>query len=303
VLDYEHRWEAVIDGFADSYLAGETPVPCVQCNQLIKFRDLLTTAQDLAPRRWPPATTWRRALPAGGRALYRARDPERDQSYFRLRPREQLKVLRFPLGERPRSRRAARAPVWPAVADKRQPDICFVPTGRYTEVIERLRRARRSRATCRSPRQGARPPRGHHPIHGWPAARLGSRRPSALCGAARCAARNVVVGPRSIAHQPHAAARRTGSARHDQQALCAGWRGVRAGALDRPPRPAWLSRGAHGIEVDLIAGEDGVSPGQACVFYDAPDGQARVLGGGIIQKAASLSEPAPAYEAASAGRL
>ena len=89
-----------------------------------------------------------------------------------------------------------------------------------------------------------------------------------------------------------------------EQALCVGWHEVFVRVRStRPPRPAWLSRGAHGIEVDLIAGEDGVSPGQACVFYDAPDGQARVLGGGIIDKAASLSEPAPAYEqAASAGR-
>jgi len=80
-------------------------------------------------------------------------------------------------------------------------------------------------------------------------------------------------------------------------ALCAGWHEVYVKVRStRPPHPAWLSRGARGIEVDLVAGEDGVSPGQACVFYDAPQGQARVLGGGIIQSAVTLSETAPARE-------
>ena len=89
-----------------------------------------------------------------------------------------------------------------------------------------------------------------------------------------------------------------------EQALCAGWHEVFVRVRStRPPRPAWLSRGAQGIEVELIAGEDGVSPGQACVFYDAPDGQARVLGGGIIQSAASASERAPVREPASASRV
>jgi len=144
VLDYEHRFkEAVIDGFADSYLAGETPVPCVQCNQLIKFRDLLTTAQELGAKVLATGHyVASRTLPAGGRALYRARDPERDQSYFLFATtREQLNVLRFPLGERSKveTRELARQ-FGLAVADKHDSqDICFVPTGRYTEVIERLR--------------------------------------------------------------------------------------------------------------------------------------------------------------------
>jgi tRNA-uridine 2-sulfurtransferase len=64
----------------------------------------------------------------------------------------------------------------------------------------------------------------------------------------------------------------------------------------RPPQPAWLRAGLDGIEVDLVDGEDGVSPGQACVFYDAPDGQARVLGGGFIRRAASAIDAAPAGE-------
>src|SRR3954452_6412631 len=144
VLDYESRFkEAVIDRFAASYVAGETPVPCVDCNQSIKFRDVLTTAQELGAEVLATGHyVASRALPSGGRALYRARDAERDQSYFLFATtREQLEVLRFPLGERTKAetRELARR-FGLAVADKHDSqDICFVPTGRYTEVIERLR--------------------------------------------------------------------------------------------------------------------------------------------------------------------
>src|SRR5205085_4196047 len=128
---------------ADSYLAGETPVPCVECNQSIKFRDLLTTARELGGRALATGHyVASRALPGGGRALYRARDAERDQSYFLFATtREQLDLLRFPLGDetKAQTRELARR-FGLAVADKHDSqDICFVPTGRYTDVIERLR--------------------------------------------------------------------------------------------------------------------------------------------------------------------
>src|SRR5947207_4594386 len=103
VLDYESRFrEAVIDRFADSYLAGETPVPCVECNQSIKFRDLLATARQLGAKALATGHyVASRALPGGGRALFRARDHDRDQSYFLFATTpEQLDLLRFPLGER-----------------------------------------------------------------------------------------------------------------------------------------------------------------------------------------------------------
>ena len=102
VLDYETRFrEAVIDRFADSYLAGETPVPCIDCNQAIKFHDLLRTAQDLGARVLATGHyVASRALPDGSRALYRARDEERDQSYFLFATtREQLAAARCPLGD------------------------------------------------------------------------------------------------------------------------------------------------------------------------------------------------------------
>src|SRR3954464_8302494 len=100
VLDYEARFkEAVIDRFADSYLSGETPVPCIDCNRSIKFRDLLATARELSADVLAPGHyVASRALPGGGRALFRAADPERDQSYFLYATTpEQLEMLRFPL--------------------------------------------------------------------------------------------------------------------------------------------------------------------------------------------------------------
>src|SRR6476659_4031238 len=144
VLDYESRFkEAVIDRFADSYVAGETPVPCVECNQSIKFRDLLTTARELGEHVLATGHyVASRRLPAGGRALYRARDVERDQSYYLCATTdEQLELLRFPLRDmtKPQTRELARR-FGLSVAEKHDSqDICFVPTGRYSDVIERLR--------------------------------------------------------------------------------------------------------------------------------------------------------------------
>src|ERR1700704_1676974 len=113
VLDYERRFkEMVIDRFAESYVAGETPVPCVECNQSIKFRDLLETARELGAKVLATGHyVASRPLPDGGRALYRARDAERDQSYFLFATtRDQLELVRFPLGDmtKPQTRELAR---------------------------------------------------------------------------------------------------------------------------------------------------------------------------------------------------
>jgi tRNA-specific 2-thiouridylase len=304
VLDYERRFkETVIDRFADSYVAGETPVPCVECNQSIKFHDLLETARELGAKVLATGHyVASRPLPGGGRALYRAREEERDQSYFLFATtREQLDMVRFPLGEytKTQTRELARRFGLP-VADKHDSqDICFVPSGRYTEVIERLR-------------PGAAEPGDIVDTNGNVLGRhngiihftVGQRRGLGIAAGhplyvvrLDAAARRVVVGPREALRTARIALRDVnwlgdGSI---EQALCAGWHEVFVKVRStRPPRPAWLSRGATGIEVDLVEGEDGVSPGQACVFYDAPAGQARVLGGGFIQSAAAAIDKAPA---------
>jgi tRNA-specific 2-thiouridylase len=319
VLDYESRFkEAVIDRFADSYMAGETPVPCVECNQSIKFRDLLTTARELGARVLATGHyVASRKLPGGARGLYRARDSERDQSYFLFATTpEQLDPLRFPLGERSKAetRELARRFALP-VADKHDSqDICFVPSGRYAQMIERLR-------------PGAAEPGDIVDIEGRVLGRhdgiihftVGQRRGLRVATGyplyvvrLDAATRRVVVGPREALRisamrlrdvnwlGDGTLAEALADRHHDSEAG--------PGAVDRhevfvkvrstrPPQPAWLRACAGGVEVELVVGEDGVAPGQACVFYDSPEGQARVLGGGIIQSAAAASRPLPARAA------
>jgi len=306
VLDYEDRFkQAVIDRFAESYVAGETPVPCVECNQAIKFRDLLETACELGAAVLATGHyVASRALSGGKRALYRARETERDQSYFLFATTpQQLDVLRFPLGDRTKAetRELARR-FGLSVADKQDSqDICFVPTGHYAQVIERLR-------------PGASGPGEIVDLDGRVLGRhdgiihftVGQRRGLGVATGSPlyvvrldAALRRVVVGPRQ--------ALRTSRIRLRE----VNWLGD--GAVDeaverqpeiyvkvrstRSPQPGWLRRGADGgLEVELAGGEDGVSPGQACVFYAAAEGQARVLGGGFI--AGTMQSELPAAAAA-----
>src|SRR5438309_143606 len=181
VLDYESRFqESVIDNFADSYALGETPVPCIECNRSIKFRDLLATARELGAKALATGHyVASRRLGDGSRALVCAADSDRDQGYFLFATtREALRMDRIALR-----------------------DINWIGDGALEHVIgdgiEMFVRVRSTRA----------------------------------------------------------------------------------------PQPAWLRAVEGGFEVELVAGEEGVSPGQACVFYDAPSGQARVLGGGFIKSA------------------
>jgi tRNA-uridine 2-sulfurtransferase len=143
VLDYESRFRAsVIDDFADSYLAGETPIPCVRCNQTVKFNDLLGTAQDLEADALVTGHYVRRRLGEAGPELHRATDTGRDQSYFLFTTtRPQLEFLRFPLGEmeKSRTRETARRFDLPVAAKPDSQDICFVPNGSYARVLEGLR--------------------------------------------------------------------------------------------------------------------------------------------------------------------
>jgi tRNA-specific 2-thiouridylase len=301
VLDYESRFkQAVIDRFAESYVAGETPVPCVECNQSIKFRDLLETAQELGAKILATGHyVVSRALPGGGRALYRAREAERDQSYFLFATTQaQLERLRFPLGDRTKAETRELAHRFGlGVADKQDSqDICFVPTGHYAEVIERLRPGAAAAGDIVD-LNGRVLGRHNGIIHFTVGQRRGlgvaSDKPLYVVRL-DAAARLVVVGPREALRTTRMRLRDVNWLGDGtiEQALCAGWHEVFVKVRStRPPQPAWLSRGAGGIEVDLVAGEDGVSPGQACVFYDASEGQARVLGGGFIASAVGVTVP------------
>ncbi len=310
VLDYESRFkETVIDPFAASYVAGETPVPCVHCNMSIKFKDLLSTARDLGAQVLATGHyVASRPLKGGGRALFRARDADRDQSYFLFATTgEQLDFLRFPLGDmtKPETRELARR-FGLQVADKHDSqDICFVPTGRYTDIVERLH-------------PGAADPGDIVDLSGRVIGRhdgiihftVGQRRGLGVAAGhplyvvrLDAATRRVIVGPREALRRSRMQLRDVnwiGDGAIDQ-ALADDRREVFVKVRStRPPQPAWLRRSAAGIEVELAGGEDGVSPGQACVFYDAPDGQSRVLGGGFIQNVADPVRSRP-LEVAPAG--
>ncbi|OAF06671.1 tRNA(5-methylaminomethyl-2-thiouridine)-methyltransferase [Bradyrhizobium centrolobii] len=311
VLDYEDRFrESVIDNFADSYALGETPVPCIECNRSVKFRDLLKTARELGATALATGHyVASRRRPDGSRALTCAADAERDQSYFLFATtREQLDYLRFPLGNmtKPETRELARR-FGLAVADKHDSqDICFVPTGRYTDIITRLR------PNAMDPGDivdlGGRVLGQHHGIANFT---VGQRRGLGIASGAPlfvvrldAANRRVVVGPRDALKMHRIVLRDVnwiGDGDIDR-AVGGGLEMFVRVRSTRAPQPAWLRGGNGHYEVELVAGEEGVSPGQACVFYDAPSGQARVLGGGFIQSAAAKIGAATARPLAEAVR-
>jgi tRNA-specific 2-thiouridylase len=310
VLDYEQRFkEAVIDPFAESYASGETPVPCVACNQSIKFHDLLATAKELGARVLATGHyIASRMLPEGTMALYRAREEARDQSYFLFATtRAQLDILRFPLGEKTKAetRELARG-FGLAIADKPDSqDICFVPSGRYTDVIERLMPGVSEPGDIVD---GDGRVLGRH--QGLIHFTVGQRRGLGIAARAPLyvirldAVHNrVVVGPREALRTTRMRLREVNWLGDEPiEALASTAREVFVKVRStRPPQPAWLRLAPGGAEVELIDGEDGVSPGQACVFYDAAAGQARVLGGGFIASAAAATTAAQPRSLASAG--
>ncbi|MCB2079433.1 MAG: tRNA 2-thiouridine(34) synthase MnmA, partial [Novosphingobium sp.] len=143
VLDYESKFrEQVMEDFADTYLAGSTPIPCIRCNQTVKFSDLLKTAKDLGADCLATGHYIRRVEGPNGPELHRAADASRDQSYFLFATtREQLDFLRFPLGDLPKTavRELADRFNLPVAAKPDSQDICFVPEGSYAKVVEKLR--------------------------------------------------------------------------------------------------------------------------------------------------------------------
>ena len=143
VLDYESAFRSsVIDDFADAYARGETPIPCVRCNQTVKFRDLLDVARDLGADCLATGHYVRRVMGEGGAELHRAADATRDQSYFLFATtRAQLDYLRFPLGGMPKTEVRAHAGRFglPVAAKPDSQDICFVPNGNYADIVRKLR--------------------------------------------------------------------------------------------------------------------------------------------------------------------
>ena len=293
VLDYEERFrDTVIDGFAASYMAGETPVPCVACNQTVKFHDLLDTARQLGAHALATGHYVMSKAAGNHRALYRPVDVERDQSYFLFATtQEQLDFVRFPLGAmtKTETREAARR-FGLAVADKHDSqDICFVPNGKYADVIERLKPGA-SEAGDIVHIDGRVLGRHSGIIHYT----IGQRRGIGVAVGEPLfvvhldpAGKRVIVGPREALATRRLHLRQVNWLGDEPLAEAA------AGGIDiharvrstRAPLPARLTAAGGGVHVDLGAGESGVAPGQACVFYEGDGAGARVLGGGWIERA------------------
>jgi tRNA-specific 2-thiouridylase len=291
VLDYENIFkDAVIDEFADSYLAGATPVPCIRCNERVKFKDLLETARDLDADCMATGHYIQRKMGAQGAELHCAADANRDQSYFLFSTTpEQLDFLRFPLGHLPSKdeTRALAAKYGLPVADKPDSqDICFVPNGNYASVIEKLRPGAAepgeivdTNGTVLGTHNGV--------IHYT----IGQRRGLGIGGLSDplyvvrldVDNRQVIVGPKDML------ATRTVPVREINWLGDGGFTDQSERHISvkvrstRPPREAIL-RPISDTEatVELLTAEEGVSPGQACVFYET--GGTRILGGGWIWK-------------------
>src|SRR5947209_1773288 len=306
VLDFETRFrERVIIPFAEGYASGSTPVPCIACNQKIKFADLFDIARDLGADALATGHyVQSRPEPDGSRGLYRARDAGRDQSYFLFTTTTtQLDFVRFPLGgyTKQEVRELARRFDLPVAEKHDSQDICFVPEGHYSDLVARLKPEAAIPGNIVD--LGGRILGRHAGVIHYT---IGQRRglgldDRALKGEPHYVARldaaraEVVVGPRE------ALATRTIALRD------VNWIGP--GSLDdlpeagreiavrvrstRPPAPALLEYSAGCARIRLLGEESGVAPGQACVFYESADPQARVLGGGFIIQAEPASATRP----------
>ena len=290
VLDFEERFrKAVIDDFADTYLMGETPIPCIRCNQTVKFSDLLERALDLGADALATGHYARRIDGPGGAQLLRGIDPARDQSYFLFATTaRQLEHLIFPLGGMPKdqTRHLAAEMGLPVAAKPDSQDICFVPDGDYGRLVAKLR-------------PGALTPGAIVDLAGQTVGRhdgiinftVGQRRGLQIGGQAEplfvirldAERAEVVVGPRAaLARQVV----RLGATNWLDATLVPGIeRKIEVKLRSaQPPMPALLTIPEAGLaELVLAAPIFGVAPGQAGVVYDGD----RVLGGGWILRDAA----------------
>ncbi len=294
VLDYEERFrDQVIQPFADSYARGETPVPCISCNQTVKFKDLLATAKDLGGAALVTGHYIDSRSAGNRRAMYRAHDADRDQSYFLYATtQEQLDYLRFPLGGLAKPAvRAIAEELGLVVANKPDSqDICFVPSGRYTTIIDRLK------PNAGEPGEivhldgrvlGTHQGIIHYTVGQRRGLNLALSTPEAeplFVIKLDAKSKRVIVGPRQHLLVGRAALREINwlgdlSPTEMAQAGTPVFARVRS---SRVPVPATLHCDGNEIFIDFTDGEEGVAPGQACVLYDSPALRARVLGGGVI---------------------
>ena len=277
VFDYESRFrEGVIDRFADEYMNGRTPIPCVRCNQGVKFTDLLNLARDLGADCLATGHYVRRVMGAAGPELHRGADPARDQSYFLFATTsEQLDFLRFPLGGMPKDavREVARELAL-AVADKPDSqDICFVPNGDYAAVVKKVRpEAEEGGEIVDRAGNVLGQHKGliHYTVGQRRGLEIGGQPEPLYVVKLEPESRRVVVGPKS--------ALAVRSARLEE----INWLGEGSGAEGVTAKVRSMARPApvrfDGESIHFETPEYGVAPGQAAVLYQGD----RVLGGGWI---------------------
>lgn len=295
VLDYETNFkESVIDDFADTYLKGATPIPCVRCNQTVKFRDLLAVAKDLGADCMATGHYIQRVVGPNGPELHRGFDGGKDQSYFLFATTpEQLEFLRFPLGAMNKSEtRKLATELGLNVASKPDSqDICFVPTGKYTDVIEKIRPAAAQPGDM--VHIDGRVLGTHRGIMYYT---IGQRRGLGLKDGSGldplyvvridAQSNHVIIGPRSALLRSRIYLDEVnwlGEGRFGVQLV--GRRIYVKLRSTTPPRPARFEMEGNHIIIVLDEADEGISPGQACVFYAPEDGFSRTLGGGWIAKA------------------
>lgn len=291
VLDFEQRFrDAVIEDFADSYAKGITPIPCVRCNQRVKFRDLLDIARDLGASALATGHYVRRVEKDGAAELHVAADEHRDQSYFLFATTpDQLDFLRFPLGdlEKTETRKLAERFGLPVADKPDSQDICFVPNGSYSNIVEKLR-------------PGAAEPGDIVHVDGRMLGRheglihytVGQRRGLAVAVGEPLyvvklepETRRLIVGPR-----PSTLCRTIDV--KDMNWLAAPSDGLRVGVKHRARERA-VEATIHPLEggkarITFDHPQSGVAPGQAAVLYQGT----RILGGGWIENAPVIGSEA-----------
>ena len=297
VLDYESRFrDAVIDQFADAYLAGQTPVPCIRCNQTVKFRDLLDVARDLGAEAMATGHYVRRSVVDGRAQMRKAVDHSRDQSYFLFATTpQQLDYLRFPLAdlEKPQVRGVAAELGLRIAAKPDSQDICFVPNGDYRTLIDKLRP--QGREAGEIVHMDGRVLGGHAGITDYT---IGQRRGLNVAVGEPLfvtrldpVKRHVIVGPREALLTAALTLDETNWLGDEASIEAAAEAGVPVLARvrsTRPPSPARLSWVDGTVGVTFATGEEGVAPGQACALYDPADPD-RLLGGGFIRTTTAVA--------------
>jgi len=296
VLNYESKFkDAVMEDFVDTYLAGATPIPCVRCNQSVKFKDLLATARELGADCMATGHYVQRKLGADGKAqLHRGADHDKDQSYFLFATtQEQLDFLRFPLGAMNKTETRALAERYGlATADKPDSqDICFVPTGGYAKVIEKLRPG--ASAPGQIMHVDGRVLGAHQGIIHYT---VGQRKGLGIGGGEPlfvirldAEKKRVIVGPKEALAIHHFSVSELNWLSSETSPEALGEMAVKMRSVQSPVAATLASApqaGGHAT-INLLAPYEGVSPGQACVMYQGE----RVLGGGWITHA-HLQQPA-----------